>query len=96
MTSWPRYRIEIIGPYFVYGPTVIGKNYGSMLLYYAMAKIIDLPGSPDHQQHSASLPRAFDMRRHMATKLPQPWIPMEGPMAWPARSPSLTPLHFII
>lgn len=73
-----------------------GESYKRMLRYYAMPKIIELPGSPIFQQDGARPHWAINVRRYLDTKLPERWIGRGGPIAWPPRSPDLTPLDFFL
>lgn len=90
------HKSKIIGPYFFSEPTVNGENYKRMLRYFALPKVLDLPGSPIFQQDGAPPHYAIIVRRYLDTKLPQRWIGRGGPISWPARSPDLTPLDFFL
>lgn len=90
------HKTKIIGPYFFSEPTVTGESYKRMLRYYAMPKVMDLPASPIFQQDGAPPHWSLAVRSYLDTKLPQRWIGRGGPIAWPPRSPDLTPLDFFL
>ena len=87
---------KIIGPYFFEDPTVNGNNYKRMLRYYAVPKIAELPGNVIFQQDGAPPHYATQVRSYLDRKFGDRWIGRGGPVAWPPRSPDLTPLDFFL
>jgi hypothetical protein len=94
----------LIGPYLI-GPYIFvgalnGRNYLDFLQNELNALLEDVPlalrlsmffqhdGAPPHY-HNA-------VRTHLNTMYHRRWIGRGGPIAWPARSPDLSPLDFYL
>ena len=90
------HKTKIIGPYFFRAPTVDTQAYKSMLRYYGLNHIAQLPGSPIFQQDGAPAHTSNATREYLTRKLGNQWISKRGPTNWPARSPDLTPLDFFL
>ncbi|GFV57058.1 uncharacterized protein TNCV_2931811 [Trichonephila clavipes] len=46
--------------------------------------------------HNENVPLTIDVRAHLQATFPGGWIGRGGPIAWPARSPDLSPLDFFL
>lgn len=90
------HRTKIIGPYFFSAGSVTGAMYKRMLRYYALPKVLALPGSPIFQQDGAPPHWSSEVRQYLDRKLENRWIGRGGPIAWPPRSPDLTPPDFFL
>lgn len=89
-------RRGVIGPYFFEEPTVTGATYLRMLTNFLVPHlrrhrmlrrtVFQQDGAPPHF--------ALTVRAFLNNTFPGGWIGREGPIAWPPRSPDLTPLDF--
>lgn len=89
----------VIGPYFIEG-RLNGAKYLDMLRQVVPELLREVPenylhnlhyqhdGAPAHFQHQ--------VRDYLDEQFPRRWIGRGGPVAWPARSPDLTPLDFFL
>jgi hypothetical protein len=82
----------LIGPFFFSKKTVTGCSYLDMLVLYAL---VQLP--PKTILQDGAQPHFFHhVRNHLDREMAGRWIRRGGPIAWPPRSPDLTPLDFIL
>jgi hypothetical protein len=84
---------SVIGPFFFEEATVTGASYLNMLQNYAITRISQVyffqqDGAPPH---FANTVKAF-----LDQQFPGKWIGRSGLIAWPPRSPALTPLDFFL
>lgn len=89
----------LIGPYFL-PDNLNGETYETFLKEELPSLMFDLPlalrrdmlfqhdGCPAHYRRS--------VRAWLDEKYPNKWIGRGGPIAWPARSPDLTPMDFYV
>jgi len=89
-------RHEVIGPYFFENGNVTGNSYKKMLRYFFFPKVRDYPDNWLFQQDGAPPHFALPVRAYLDSKLPNRWIGRAGPIAWPARSPDLTPCDYFL
>lgn len=81
----------VIGPFFFIEQTVTGHIYLDMLQNFAVPQ---MPEQIIFQQDGAPAHYHNDVRDFLNEQFPGSWIGRGGPIAWPARSPDLTPLDF--
>ncbi|GBL96142.1 hypothetical protein AVEN_104363-1 [Araneus ventricosus] len=84
---------KVIGSFFFAAPTLTSKIYLDMLQLYAVLQfaegvIFQQDGAPPHYGKI--------VREPLYTTFPQRWIGRGAVMAWPPRSPDLTPLDFYL
>lgn len=88
---------HVIGPFF-FEDTVTQESYLDMLTGFLMPELerlnIDVR-TIRFMQDGAPAHFALSVREWLNINLPN-WIGRGGPMAWPARSPDLTPLDFFL
>ncbi|GFU29128.1 DUF4817 domain-containing protein [Trichonephila clavipes] len=65
-----------------------------MLEIYAFLQLQDLQPNVLFQQDGAPPHWGLTVRESLNNSFPQRWIGMDGPIAWPPRSPELIPLEF--
>jgi hypothetical protein len=56
----------------------------------------DQEGRIHFQQHGAHPHYLEEVREYLNTRFPSRWIGRAAPIAWPPRSPDLTPLDFFL
>lgn len=98
VTVWASMSINgIIGPYFFDG-TVDGNNYENMLANYLIPtlKRRRICSSTVFQQDGAPPHWSLRVRNLLNQTFKDRWIGRNGPIAWPARSPDLTPLDYFL
>ena len=86
---------KIIGPYFFQEKTVNQESYLKLLTEFAFPKLSRVPNLI-FQQDGAPPHWGLQMRRALDRHFPDRWIGRGGPIAWPARSPDITPLDFFM
>ena len=86
----------IIRPYFFENVSVTGESYKKMLRYFFFPKLRDYPQDVIFQQDGAPPHFAIPVRQYLNQKLGNRWIGRGGPVAWPPRSPDLTPCDFFL
>ncbi|GFW98498.1 DUF4817 domain-containing protein [Trichonephila clavipes] len=84
-------HVCILGPFFFSDKTVTSSAYLDMLEIYAFSQLQDLQPNVLFQQDGAPPHWGLTVRESL---FPQRWIGRDGPIAWPPRSPDLTPLDF--
>lgn len=84
----------IIGPFFFIEPTVTGITYLDMLEQYAFPQIAHKQPDIIFQQDGAPPHWSNIVRTALNNAFPNRWIGRGGPIAWPPRSPDITPLDF--
>ena len=85
---------RVIGPFFFAERTVTGTTYQDMLQLYAVPQ---LPEGTIFQQDGAPPHFAIPVRNFLDEQFPERWIGRgSSPIAWPPRSPDLTPLDFFL
>lgn len=90
---------QIIGPYFING-TLTGQTYYNFLNNEFLELLEDVPLIVRRnmwlQQDGAPAHYSAIVRELLNQRFQGRWIGRGGPMAWPARSPDLTPLDFFL
>lgn len=90
---------RIIGPYFL-NHTMNGENYLMFLRELLSEELDELPLSVHRAlwfQHDGAPPHFLRaVREYLNAQFPNKWIGRGGPIAWPPRSPDLTPLDFYL
>ncbi|GBN12788.1 hypothetical protein AVEN_175699-1 [Araneus ventricosus] len=76
-----------------HAPTVTSNTYLDMLQLYAVPLF---PGGVIFQQDGAPQHYGNIVREFLDTTFPQWWIGRGAVMAWPQRSPDITPLDFYL
>lgn len=93
------YNNNVVGPFFFDG-TVTGETYLAMLEGFLTEWLDNLPLARRQrlwfQQDGASAHFARPVRDWLDNEFPGQWIGRGGPVAWPARSPDLTPMDFYL
>jgi hypothetical protein len=84
---------SVTGPFFFEEATVTGASYLNMLQNYAITQI---PQGYFFQQDGAPPRCANTVKAFLDQQFPGKWIGRRGPIAWPPRSPDLTPLDFFL
>lgn len=94
----------VIGPVFL-PPRLNGENYLRFLSGEMEDALMEMPvqsyvnlvmrGRMTFQHDGAPAHFALAVREYLNERFPQ-WIGRSGPVAWPARSPDLTPLDFFL
>ena len=84
---------RVIGPYFFEGQTVNKEAYLNMLQTFAYPILTPIDGII-FQQDGSPVHWARIVRQSLNQTFPERWIGRDGPTAWPARSPDITPLDF--
>jgi hypothetical protein len=88
-------RHEVIGPSFFQGKTVHNTNYLNMLGLFAVPQMAHLQPNVFFQQDGGTSPHwGLTVREYLNKTFPNRWIGRDGPIAWPPRSPDITPLDF--
>ena len=82
---------RIIGPFFFAEQTVSATTYKDMLELYAIRQLSDLQPTVIFQQDGAPPHWALEVRWTLDKTFPAHWIRRGGPIAWPPRSPDMTP-----
>lgn len=87
----------VIGPFFFTG-TINGARYLKMLEDEIMPEIEAIPNHQElfYMQDGASPHYALIVRDFLNRQFPDRWIGRGGPIAWPPRSPDLTPMDFSV
>jgi hypothetical protein len=84
----------LIGPYF-FDRNVTGASYLAMLEDFLWPKV--MRRRKHFQQDGAPPHYALTVRSWLDKRFPDDrWIGRQGPIAWPARSPDLTPCDFFL
>lgn len=91
------YHDTIVGPFFFEG-SVTGKAYLAMLRSFVQDWLDTIPLVPLmnmwFQQDGASSHFVVAVRKWLDETFPGKWIGRGGPVAWPPRSPDITPMDF--
>jgi hypothetical protein len=82
-----------VGQFFFSEKTVTGHSYLDMLELYALPQ---LPFQTILQQDEAPPHFGHNVRHHLDREMTGRWIGKGGPIAWPTRSPDLTPLDIFL
>lgn len=88
---------RVIGPFIFVERTINGDIYYDMLTEYVFPQMEDIEaekGLVFFQQDGAPPHYSNHVRAALDTRFPGRWIGRSGPIAWPPRSPDLTPLDF--
>lgn len=86
---------RVIGPFFFAESTVTATTYLDMLEHYAVPQIKHLQREHLFFQQDGAPPHwGLEVREFLDQEFPNRWIGRDGPIAWPPRSPDLTPLDF--
>lgn len=93
---------RIIGPFFIEG-NLNGEMYLDLLTDHIIPAIENAANEQNidfeevfFQQDGAPAHYANIVKNHLNTTFPNRWIGRGGPIAWPPRSPDLTPLDFFL
>lgn len=89
-------KTKVIGPYFFENGNVTGESYRNMLIHYAFPRFASLPDDYIFHQDGAPPHYSNRVRAYLDNKRPDNWIGRGGPVAWPPRSPDLTPCDFFL
>ena len=88
---------HLIGPYLMPSP-LTGRDYVVFLRNVLPDLLDDVAIATRRRmwfQHDGAPPQYFgEAREFLNERFPNRWIGRAGPVAWPARSPDLTPLDF--
>ena len=87
---------KVIGPFFFAEKTVRGTTYLDMLEQFFFPQIEQLQPNIVFQQDGAPPHWSNEVRTTLDNIFPGRWIGRGGPIAWPPRSPDLTPLDFFL
>ena len=80
-------RNSVIGPFFIIEATVTGHGLQNFVNdQLPPGSIFQQDGAPPHYHRQ--------VRDFLNANFPDMWIRRGGPLAWPCRSPNLTPLDF--
>jgi hypothetical protein len=83
---------KLVGPFFFSEKTVIGRSYSDLLKLYALLQL-----TPKTIQQGGGPPLfCHHVRNHLNREMAGKGIGRGGPIAWPSRSPDLTPLDFFL
>ncbi|CAK9801642.1 hypothetical protein ANTPLA_LOCUS2883 [Anthophora plagiata] len=90
---------QIIGPYFING-TLNGQKYVTFLQGGLQVLLDDVPldirGRMWYQHDGCPAHSTRLVRQILNTKFPNSWIGRTGRVAWPSRSPDLTPTDYFL
>lgn len=90
---------SIIGPYF-YDGTLNGRRYLDFLCNNLPPMLenvsLNIRENLFFQQDGAPAHNAIVVRQYLNDQFGNNWMGTNGPIAWPARSPDLTPLDFFL
>ena len=90
---------KLIGP-FVFDNNLTGNAYEVFLRNELPGLLEDIPlmiRSKMYFQHDGALPHyTRNVRDYLNESFPNRWLGRGGPVAWPPRSPDLTPLDFYL
>jgi hypothetical protein len=84
---------SVFGPFFFKEATVTGASYLNIQQNYAITRI---PQRYFFQQDGAPPHYANTVKAFLSQQFPGKRIGRRGPIAWPPRSPDLTPLDFFL
>ncbi|KAJ4439385.1 hypothetical protein ANN_07507 [Periplaneta americana] len=87
---------RIIGPFIFAEQKVNATSYKDMLELFAIPQLFELQPTVFVQQDGAPLHWALEVRRTLDNTFPARWIGRRRPIAWPPRSPDLTPLELFL
>jgi hypothetical protein len=78
--------------------TITGLVYLDMLQQFLIRHLDkdDQEGRTHFQQEGAPPHYRGEVRKYLSTRFPCRWIGRAVPIAWPPRSPNLTPLNFFV
>jgi hypothetical protein len=90
-------HVTVYGPFFM-ETTITGIVSLDMLQQFLIPQLDedDQEGRIHFQQDDAPLHYLEEVREYFNTHLPGRWIGRAAPIAWPPRSPDLTPLEFFL
>lgn len=88
-------KFGVLGPYFFNAQTVTGDSYLDMLQNFVVDNLpLRILTSGYFQQDGAPPHYSLAVRNYLDDTFGRRWIGRAGPLAWPARSPDLTPCDF--
>ena len=89
---------RVYGPFFFMETTITGIVYLDMLQEFLIPQLDedDQEGRIHFQQDGAPPHYLGEVREYLNTRFPGRWIGRAAPIAWPPRSPDLTPLDFFL
>lgn len=90
---------QLLGPYFIDGH-LTSATYLEMLQYVVEEMLEEVPLAVErnmyYQQDGAPPHYGRQVREYLSDRFGTHWIGRGGPVAWPPRSPDLTPLDFYL
>jgi hypothetical protein len=91
-------HLTVYDPFFFMETTITGIVYLDMLQQFLDPRLDedDQEGRIHFQQDGAPPHDLEEVRKYLNTRFPGRWIDREAPIAWPPRSPDLTPLEFFL
>ena len=91
-------RERVYGPFFFMETTITGIVYLDTLQEFLIPQLDenDQEGRIHFQQDGAPPHYLGEVREYLNTRFPGRWIGRAAPIAWPPRSPDLTPLDFFL
>jgi hypothetical protein len=87
---------RIIEPFFFAKSTVTKETYLDMLQQFVVPQVEDLQPTVIFQQDGAPSLWGRIVRDYLDATFPNRWLGRDGPLAWPPRSPDITPLDFFL
>lgn len=90
---------RVVGPFIFAENTINGDIYCDMLELYVFPQLDDIEaekGLLSFQQDGAPPHYSNRVRTALDARFPERWIGRAGPIAWPPRSPDITPLDFFL
>ncbi|KAG8303110.1 hypothetical protein J6590_108196 [Homalodisca vitripennis] len=92
-------KFKVYGPFFFMERTVTGIIYLDMLQNFLIPQIDEdeQQDAPFYYQQNGAPPHYLtDVRDFLNGRFPGRWIGRSGQIAWPPRSPDLTPMDFFL
>ncbi|XP_023725909.1 uncharacterized protein LOC111874552 [Cryptotermes secundus] len=89
---------RVYGPFFFMERTITGSVYLDMLQEFLIPQLDedDQEGRIHFQQDGAPPHYLGEVHEYLNARFPGRWIGRAAPIAWPPRSPDLTPLEFFL
>src|SRR5207253_8482615 len=87
---------HVVGPFVFAKPTINMNTYVDMLTEFVIPQVQDMQPNIIFQQDGAPPHWGLIVRATLDAHFPDRWIGRDGPIAWPPRSPDITPLDFFL
>lgn len=87
---------KVIGPFFFCEKTITAHIYLDVLRAYVVPQLEEYQPLVLFQQDGAPPHWGLVVREFLDQTFPNRWIGRDGPIAWPPRSPDITPLDFFM